>query len=79
MRDRLMIEVSFDPARGYVANGDGKPVVALSLSSLRRKLEDARRGEGIEIRLILDKRARMERDQRRRGGAARASDYSSPR
>jgi hypothetical protein len=75
MRERLMIAVSFDPARGYVADGDGMPVVALSLSSLRRKLENAHRGENIEIRLILDKRARMERDQRRKGGHGGAAQW----
>jgi hypothetical protein len=48
MRERLLISVTFDPARGYVAIGDGMPVVALSLSSLRRRLEDAHRGENIE-------------------------------
>ena len=74
MRERLLIAVTFDPARGYVAEGDGMPVVALSLSRLRRRLEDAHAGEDVEIRLIHDKRARSERDQRRRGGALRAGD-----
>jgi hypothetical protein len=80
MRERLMIPVTFDPQRGYVTTGgEMLALTALSLSGLRRQLEDAHRGADIEIRLILDKRARMERDQRRRGGAARVGDYSSPR
>jgi hypothetical protein len=37
MRERLMIAVSFDPARGYVTAGGELPVLAaLSLSGLLR-------------------------------------------
>jgi len=80
MRERLMIPVTFDPQRGYVTAGDAElPLAALSLSGLRRKLEDAHRGEDVEIRFVLDRAARMERDQRRRGGAFRVGDYSRPR
>ena len=79
MRERLMIPVTFDPARGYVTAGELPPLMALSLSGLRRKLEDAHRGEDVEIKLVLDRAARIERDQGRRGGAARAGDYSGPR
>jgi hypothetical protein len=75
MRERLMISVSFDPALGYVATGGELPVLAaLSLSGLWRQLEDAHRGEDVEIKLVLDRAARIERDQRRRGGAARIGD-----
>jgi len=76
MREQLMISVSFDPERGYVTAGELPVLTALSLSGLRRRIEDAHRGEEVEIRLVLDRVARVERDQRRRGGAARASDYS---
>jgi hypothetical protein len=75
MRERLMISVSFDPALGCVATGGELPVLAaLSLSGLWRQLEDAHRGEDVEIKLVLDRAARIERDQRRRGGAARIGD-----
>jgi hypothetical protein len=81
MRERLMmISVSFDPKRGYITTGaDVLPFTALSLSGLRRQLEDAHRGEEVEIKLVLDRTARLERDQRRRGGAFRDGDYSRPR
>jgi hypothetical protein len=74
MRELLMISVTFDPARGYVTAGGELPLAALSLSGLRRRIEDAHRGEDVEIKLVLDRAARLERDQRRRGGAARVSD-----
>jgi hypothetical protein len=39
--ERLTISVTFDPQRGYVtAGGELPPLMALSLSGLRRKLED---------------------------------------
>jgi hypothetical protein len=31
-------------------------------------------GENLDLKLVLDRAARLERDQRRRGGASRASD-----
>ena len=74
---RLLIAVTFDPGRGTTV--DGVPLSALSLSGLRRRLEDAHRGEDIEIKPILDKRARFERDQRRRGGGTRIGDYAGVR
>jgi hypothetical protein len=35
--------------------------------------------DSVDMRLSLDRAARRERDQRQRGGAARASDYARPR
>jgi hypothetical protein len=39
--DRLEVSVTFDPARGYVASAPElrAPVMALSLGSLRRRIE----------------------------------------
>jgi len=81
MTEKLFVAVTFDPEKGYVgAHPDLRAhVVALSLSGLRRRLEDAHRGKDVEIKLILDRRARFERDQRRRGGASRIGDYSGAR
>jgi len=42
MRERLMISVTFDPQRGYVAERlDAPAISALSLVHLRRRLEQA--------------------------------------
>jgi hypothetical protein len=70
MRD---IPVTFDEHRGgYVAERAGAPPVrALSLTHLRRRVEDA---EGVEVRLVLDRKARLERDARRRAGVTRAGE-----
>jgi hypothetical protein len=75
--DRFVIDVTYDPARGYVATHPrlAAPVIALSLAVLRARL-DARLGGGGRLKLKLDRAARAQRDERRRGGAARASDVS---
>ena len=70
-RERIIVEVSFDHRRGcYVASHSAlrAPATALSLAMLRRRVEDQLAGEGADIRLVLDKKARLERDQRRSGG-----------
>ena len=70
-RERIIVEVSFDPGREcYVASHNAlrAPVTALSLAMLRRRVEDQLKGKGADIRLVLDKKARLERDQRRSGG-----------
>ena len=71
MADKLSIPVSFDEARGYVARAPelASPVVALSLSSLRKRIE-AMLPERSVVVLNLDRLARKERDVRRRGGQA---------
>jgi len=73
----LLIDVTFDPAHGYVATHPNlpQPVIALSLSVLHARLA-AQLGGAQRVRLKLDRAARAQRDQRRRGGAARASDVS---
>jgi len=63
MRDRLIIEVSFDERAGYVARHPELPTVsALSLKVLRHRIH-ARVGGAIEVR--LDRSAARE-DARRR-------------
>jgi len=41
------------------------PVVALSLSSLRRRVEVALLPDDVEVKLVLDALAKRERDRRR--------------
>jgi hypothetical protein len=67
---RLTVSVTFDPARGYVATAPElrAPVVALSLGGLRRKVEALMSPDDVMVRLVLDRGAWLERDQRRRGG-----------
>jgi hypothetical protein len=50
-------------------------VTALSLGGLRRKVEALMLPDSVEVRLILDLRARHERDQRRRGGHGGAEQW----
>jgi hypothetical protein len=75
MRDeRLEVSVTFDQRRGYVATARGlrAPVVALSLGGIRRKIEIALLPDDVDVRLVLDRAARQERD-RRRAQLSRAS------
>jgi len=63
-----MFPVTYDPALGYVTTDtdtDALRLSALSLAGLRRQLAAAY--ADAEIILSLDKRARSERDARRRG------------
>jgi hypothetical protein len=74
MDDQITVEVTFNE-RGYLARLP-QTITALSLQSLRQRAAIAL-GVGVErIKLRLDKTARRQRDQRRSGGAARASDTS---
>jgi hypothetical protein len=41
---------------------------------LRRRIEE-RMPDSVDVRLMLDRRVRQERDQRRRGGEGRMGDY----
>ena len=68
---RLEVSVTFDERRGYVGTATElpAPVVALSLSSLRRRIEVALLPDEPVVRLLLDRAARLERDRRRRSGA----------
>jgi hypothetical protein len=40
-------------------------VVAVSLGGLRRRIEERLLPDSVEVRLMLDRRARFERDRRR--------------
>jgi hypothetical protein len=75
MTGKLMISVTFDEARGgYIGTCpelSQQPVVALSLGGLRRRIEQLLfPDDDVIVMLHLDKLARRERDQRRRGGVA---------
>ena len=62
--DRLVVTVTYDERRGYVASHpDLPPFAALSLAGLRRKVEAAL---GTRVLLALDRVARQERNRRRR-------------
>src|SRR5262249_24476207 len=67
---RFNVAVSFDERRGYVGTHPElrSPVTALSLGGLRRKVEIALLPEvDVDVRLVLDRGARLERDRRRIG------------
>ena len=72
----LLVDVTFDPARGYIAQHPqlAAPVVALSLSVLRARIGAQLGLAAGSVRLKLDRVARAQRDQRLRGRAARLSD-----
>jgi hypothetical protein len=69
---RLEVAVSFDAGRGYVGPHPDlrSPVTALSLGGLRRKIEAALLPDDVNVRLVADRGARLERDRRRRSVAA---------
>ena len=69
-----MFPVTYDPARGYVTADTEEPrLSALSLTGLRRQLEAAY--ADAQIILSLDKRARSERDARRKSGHGGAEQW----
>ena len=79
MLDDRATHVTFDAARGgYIATHPqlAAPVTALSLSVLRARVGRQLDIAAVNVRLKLDRAARLQRDQRRSGGAARASDTS---
>jgi hypothetical protein len=77
MAEHLTVPVTFDAARGcYVTVSDQlPPVAALSLSMLRKRVAAALLPDDVEVILQLDRRARTERDQRRRGGHGGAEQW----
>jgi hypothetical protein len=76
--ERLEVSVTFDERTGYIGSAPElrSPVMALSLGGLRRKIEIAMLPDDLNVRLVLDRAARQERDQRRQDGPSRATDYS---
>ena len=68
MRDeRFEVSVTFDAERGYIASAPElrQPIVALSLTSLRRRIEVALLPDNVRIVLQLDGLAERERHRRR--------------
>ena len=65
--ERLEVNVTFDPARGYIASAPElrRPVVALSLGMLRRRIEAALMPDRVDVVLQLDGLAERERHRRR--------------
>jgi hypothetical protein len=78
MAERLTVPVTFDPGRGCYATVSDQlpPVMALSLSMLRKRIEAQLMPDDIEVILQLDRAARRERDQRRRGGPPRVEGWA---
>jgi len=72
---RFNVAVSFDERRGgYIGSHPQlqSPVTALSLGGLRRRIEIALLPEvDVDIRLVLDRSTRLERDRRRLNGRPR--------
>jgi hypothetical protein len=67
--DKLAVNVSFDPRRGYFTVGSELPTVisALSLTGLKRRIEAVLMPDDHVIVLRLDALADRERNRRRRG------------
>ena len=67
MRDeRFEVSVTFDAERGYVASAPElrQPIVALSLASLRKRIEIALLLDDVRVVLQLDGLAERERHRR---------------
>jgi hypothetical protein len=80
MRDeRFEVAVTFDERRGYVASAPKlrSPVTALSLGGLRRRIEALLLPDEVDVQLVLDRAARLERDRRRLTGRPRAGFASA--
>jgi hypothetical protein len=62
--DRLEVSVTFDSAKGYIASAPElrQPIVALSLASLRKRIEIALLSD--DVVLQLDDLAERERHRR---------------
>ena len=68
MRDeRFEVSVTFDAERGYIASAPElrQPIVALSLGSLRKRIEIALLPDDVPVVLQLDGLAERERHRRR--------------
>jgi hypothetical protein len=74
--ERFEVSVTFDAERGYVASAPELRLrtrgTALSLGGLRRRIEALLLPDEVEVRLVLDVRARRERDRRRAAAGCRA-------
>ena len=65
--ERFEVSVTFDAERGYVASAPElrQPIVALSLASLRKRIEVALLPDNVRIVMQLDGLAERERHRRR--------------
>ena len=85
MPERFEVKVTFDRQHGYIASHPDLPVItALSLRLLRRRIDERLIGEDVDVRMILDRVARTERDARRnssgfRTGAACGKEWLTGR
>ena len=65
--ERIEVGVSYDLRRGYyiTTTTNVPPTAALSLAGLRKQIEAALKPDTVDVRLVLDRVARLERDRRR--------------
>ena len=64
--ERIEVGVSYDLRRGYyITTTNVPPTAALSLAGLRKQIEAALMPNTVDVRLVLDRVARLERDRRR--------------
>ncbi len=66
--ERLEVCMTFDSAKGYVAMVPdlAESLTALSLDGLRRRIGAALLSDIVDVRLVLDRAARGDRDRRGR-------------
>jgi hypothetical protein len=78
--DRLAVAVTFDPERGYVGSAPElrQPIVALSLASLRKRIEIALLLDDVRVVLQLDGLAERGRDRRQSLARTVADDRFNP-
>ena len=64
-RIEVAITVTYDASCGYIATAPElrQPIVALSLGSLRRRIEAALLPDSVDVRLVLDHTAEHRRAQ----------------
>ena len=63
--ERLEVSVTFDERHGYIASAPERhPIVALSLASLRKRIETALLPDDVHVVLHLDGLAERERHRR---------------
>ena len=61
----VAVTVTYDASRGYIATAPElrQSIVALSLGSLRRRIEAALLPDSVDVRLVLDRTAEHRRAQ----------------
>jgi hypothetical protein len=78
--ERLDVTVTYDARHGYIASAPElrQPIVALSLASLRKRIEIAMLPDEVDVRLNLDRVARREHDERQSLARTVADDRFNP-